>query len=81
MDRANKFNEERLSISNFVFREREDLLDAQVVFNLSRAFFLDNQWDKGDEYYMRLKRLSPQSEYFAYLTKLRISMQARLAEK
>lgn len=67
--------------SAILYLEKADLLDAQVVFNLSRAFFLDNQWDKGDEYYMRLKRLSPQSEYFAYLTKLRISMQARLAEK
>ena len=63
------------------FLLKADLSDAQVVFNLSRAFYLDNQWKNGEEYYQRLQRLSPQSEYFAYLTKLRISMQTELKTK
>ena len=53
------------------YLSKADLLDPQVVFNLSRAFYLDNQWDKGEEYFNRLQDLSPNSKYMVYLNKLR----------
>jgi tetratricopeptide (TPR) repeat protein len=57
------------------YLKKADLLDQQVLFNLSRACYMNNQWDDGEKYYMRLRNLAPRSEYAAYLTKLRVSMQ------
>ena len=56
---------------------KANLSDEQVVFNLSRAFYHDNQWDRGEEYYQRLKNLAPKSEYVAYLSNLRIMLQMK----
>ena len=56
---------------------KADLSDDQVVFNLSRAFYYDNQWERGEEYYRRLKNLAPQSEYVAYLNNLRLAFQMK----
>ena len=53
------------------YLSKADLLDSQVVFNLSRSFYLDDQWDKGEEYFNRLQNLSPKSKYMVYLNKLR----------
>jgi tetratricopeptide (TPR) repeat protein len=50
---------------------RSDMEDPQVVFNLSRSFYLDKQWYKGEEYFNRLRKLSPRSQYVAFLNKLR----------
>ena len=60
---------------------KADLGDAQVVFNLSRAFYLDNQWNNGEEYYLKLRNRSPQSEYVVYLAKLRTLAQTKLTAK
>ncbi len=51
---------------------KADLEDAQVVFNLSRAYYFDNQVSKGDEYFIRLQGLTTKSEYLSYLSKLRL---------
>lgn len=59
------------------FLKKSDLNDAQVVFNLSRTYYFDNQWGKGEEYFQRLKNLSPKSDYFAHLTKMRTLMQMK----
>ncbi len=59
------------------FLQKADLGDSQVVFNLSRSFYYDNQWNKGDEYYHRLQNLAPKSEYFSYLSKLRVALQMK----
>ena len=48
---------------------------SQVLFNLSRAYYSDNQWEMGEEYFQRLRNLSPRSEYVAYLMKLRAALQ------
>ena len=48
-----------------------DLLDPEVVYYLSSAFYLDNQWENGEEYYSWLKNNAPRSEYFANVTRLR----------
>jgi tetratricopeptide (TPR) repeat protein len=56
---------------------KANLSDDQVVFNLSRAFYYDNQWVKGEEYYQRLKNLAPKSEYVAYLNNLRLMFQMK----
>ena len=53
------------------FLLKADSGDPQVVFNLSRAYYLDNQWYKGEEYFSRLGNLSPKPEYIAFLRKLR----------
>lgn len=50
---------------------RADLTDPQVVFNLSRTYYMNNQWSRGEEFYKRLKDLSPKSDYFVHLTELR----------
>jgi tetratricopeptide (TPR) repeat protein len=50
---------------------RADLTDPQVVFNLSRTYYMNNQWSRGEEFYKRLKDLSPKSDYFMHLNKLR----------
>jgi tetratricopeptide (TPR) repeat protein len=52
---------------------RSDMEDPQVVFNLSRSYYMVNQWYKGEEYFNRLRKLSPRSEYVAFLNKLRIT--------
>ena len=67
----------QIALMNNNYREaisylsKADLLDSQVVFNLSRSFYLDDQWDKGEEYFNRLQNLSPKSKYMVYLNKLR----------
>jgi tetratricopeptide (TPR) repeat protein len=63
------------------FLVKADLLDDQVVFNLSRAYYLANQWNNGEEYYLRLRNRSPQSKYFSYLTELRATVQTKLDAK
>lgn len=57
---------------------KADLSDEQVVFNLSRVFYLDNQWYKGEEYFSRLKNLSPRREYITYLNKFRDEIKKKL---
>jgi tetratricopeptide (TPR) repeat protein len=59
------------------FLSKADLLDNQVVFNLSRAYYLNGQWNNGEEYYLRLRNLAPRSEYVTYLTKLRVMTQLK----
>lgn len=51
---------------------KADLEDAQVVFNLSRAYYFTNQPSKGDQYFIRLQGLAPKSKYISYLAKLRL---------
>jgi len=53
------------------FLRKADMSDSQVLFNLSRTYYSDNQWEMGEECFQRLRNLSPRSEYVAYLTKLR----------
>lgn len=55
-----------------LYLRKGDLSDIQVVFNLSRAFYYNKQWDKGEEFYIRLQNLAPKSEYLSHLTKLRV---------
>jgi tetratricopeptide (TPR) repeat protein len=59
------------------YLRKADLFDAQVVFNLSRAYYADNQWNYGEEYYLRLRNFAPKSEYLSYLNKLRILKQLK----
>ena len=59
------------------FLSKADLLDNQVLFNLSRAYYSDNQWNRGEEYYQRLQNIAPRSEYVAYLAKLRVLTQLK----
>lgn len=54
-----------------VFLTKADQSDAQVVFNLCRAYYSSNQWYKGEEYFGRLRNMSPKSEYIAYINKMR----------
>ena len=54
-----------------LFLRKADMNDSQVLFNLSRAYYADHQWVMGEEYFQRLMRLSPHSEYAVYLSKLR----------
>ena len=63
------------------YLSRADLLDQQVVFNLSRAYYLDKQWFKGEEYFSRLKNLSPKREYIAYINKLREDIKIKNQKK
>ena len=56
---------------------KADLQDPQVVFNLSRSYYSDNQWNNGEACYLRLKNLSPKSEYLTYLSKLRTMIQIK----
>jgi tetratricopeptide (TPR) repeat protein len=53
------------------YLERSDLVDQQVLFNLCRAYYLNNQREKGEEYYIKLKNMSPNSKYLPHLNKLR----------
>lgn len=57
------------------YLKKADFLDAQVIYYLCRAFYLDNQWDNAEEFYLRLKNYAPRSEYFANVTRLRSSLQ------
>jgi tetratricopeptide (TPR) repeat protein len=59
------------------FLLKADLSDPQVVFNLSRAYYQDNQWYKGEEYFNRLIKLSPRPEYISYLRKLRTEVRQK----
>jgi len=59
------------------FLSKADLLDNQVIFNLSRACYSDHQWNRGEGYYQRLRNMAPRSEYVAYLMKLRAFMQLK----
>ena len=54
-----------------------DLLDPQVVFNLCRAYYMDNQWYKGEEYFSRLKSLSTRQDYLAFLNNLRAEIKMK----
>ena len=56
------------------YLKKADVLDPQVIYYLSRAFYLDNQWDKGEEYYLLLKQHAPQSTYFMDVTRLRSTL-------
>jgi tetratricopeptide (TPR) repeat protein len=60
-----------------LFLKKADSGDAQVIFNLSRAFYFDNQWNRGEEYYLRLQKFAPRSEYAVHLTKLRALIQLK----
>jgi lysophospholipase L1-like esterase len=60
---------------SIAFLKKADVLDDQVTFNLSRAYYLDDQWSNGEEYYERLQKRSPRSQYTAYLSNLRTLMQ------
>lgn len=59
------------------FLQKANSFDPQVLFNLSRAYYLDNQWNNGEEYYVRLQNIAPRSEYVAYLTQLRASIRIK----
>lgn len=59
------------------FLLKADLNDPQVLFNLSRSYYSDDQWNYGEIYYKRLQNIAPQSEYFSYLTKLRTLTQIK----
>jgi tetratricopeptide (TPR) repeat protein len=72
----NEDNKEAIS-----FLLKADLLDPQVVFNLSRAYYSDNQWYKGEEYFSRLKNLSPKREYISYINKLREDIKIKNQKK
>ena len=82
-DFANKWIGQIALINNnykeaIAYLQKADLLDSQVVFNLSRALYLDGQWYKGEECFLRLQKLAPRSEYLTYLTKLRADAQLKL---
>jgi tetratricopeptide (TPR) repeat protein len=55
------------------FLKKADLLDAQVVFNLSRAYYSDGQWSNGEVYFLRLQNMALRSDYLDYLKKIRSS--------
>lgn len=63
------------------FLKKAGLFDPQVLFNLSRAYYQCDQWNSGEEYYVRLQNIAPRSEYVAYLAKLRASIQAKQRPK
>jgi lysophospholipase L1-like esterase len=60
------------------FLLKADFLDDQVIFNLSRSYYFDNRWNMGEMYYQKLRNRSPQSQYVAYLTQLRVTIQSKL---
>lgn len=55
------------------YLKKADPEDSQAIFNLSRAYYLGGQWYKGEEYFSRLKNMSPKSEYITFLNSLRQS--------
>jgi tetratricopeptide (TPR) repeat protein len=63
------------------FLKKADLYDPQVLFNLSRACYLNDQWSSGEEWYLRLQGIAPRSEYAAYLTNLRSTIQKKQQTK
>ncbi len=58
-----------------VFLKKANLRDPQVLFNLSRAYYFDNQWDNGQEYFRILQNISPRSEFIPYLNNLSMTEQ------
>lgn len=56
---------------------KADPLDAQVIFNLGRAYYLDGKVDKGDECLVQLQGLSPKPEYLTYLRQLRVMVHSK----
>ncbi len=56
---------------------KADQKDIQVIFNLGRAYYLADQWVNGEQCYLRLQNLAPQSNYFASLTRLRAAIQSK----
>jgi tetratricopeptide (TPR) repeat protein len=59
------------------FLSKADLLDNQVVFNLSRAYYSDGQWNNGEVYFLRLQNMAPRSGYFNYLKEMRVQTQIK----
>lgn len=57
--------------NSILYLNKADLADNQVLFNLARAYYSDNQWNRGEELYTKLKSVAPQSEYTIYLSKMR----------
>jgi tetratricopeptide (TPR) repeat protein len=60
------------------YLSKGDLNDPQVVFNLSRGYYMNKEWAKGEQFYERLKNLSPKSDYFKYLTGFRTSLKSSI---
>jgi tetratricopeptide (TPR) repeat protein len=67
------FRDQRFKEAILYFK-KSNLLEPEVVYFLSSAFYLDNQWENGEEYYARLKQNNPQSRYVAIVTQLRSSI-------
>ncbi len=57
---------------------KADMNDPQAVFNLSRSYYMNKEWGKGEQFYERLRNLAPKSDYFNYLTNLRISLKTSI---
>lgn len=53
------------------YLKRSDSKDAQTLFNLSRAYYSDNQWKNGEATFRNLATLAPNSDYIPYLQKIR----------
>jgi tetratricopeptide (TPR) repeat protein len=58
-----------------LYLQRADTQDIQVLFNLSRAYYYDNQWENGEECYRRLQYVAPHSQYVTYLSDLRAAIE------
>ena len=56
---------------------KADVMDAQIVFNLARAYYLNSQPDEAEKYFQRLKRIAPESAYFANLSRMRTVYQLK----
>ena len=65
------------AISYLTRADSLDRQDVQVVFNLSRAYYLDGRLGEGDKYFIKLQSLSPKPEDIAYLNNLRASVRAK----
>lgn len=55
------------------YLSKADFRDPQVIFNLARAYYFDQQWYKGEEYFSRLKNIDSKSKYLSHLAKVRMS--------
>lgn len=53
------------------FLLKADKNEPQTLFNLSRAYYLDNQWKSGEAAFRSLTTISPNSHYLPYLKKIR----------
>lgn len=53
------------------FLGKSDLNDPQVVFNLSRSYYFDGQFEMGEKYFSLLKTISQNPEYIKHLSALR----------